>query len=66
MDIKGCGKRNETLTFFVLPKEPTSVRPVVGLACGQKAERGDSRGVLLCGACAELHGFQIFTKKIKR
>jgi hypothetical protein len=58
MDIKGCGRRNVSLTFYVVPKEPESRHRLEGLFCGQRAETKLGRGVLLCAACADRHGFR--------
>jgi len=63
MDIKGCGKSSETLTFHVLPKEPMSKHHVIDLACGQRAESSGGRGVLLCHQCAGLYGFKVFKRE---
>jgi hypothetical protein len=58
MEIKGCGKRNANLTFYVVPKEPKSRHRVSGLACGQQAETSGGRGVLLCAECADGYRFK--------
>jgi len=64
MEIKGCGKRNAVLTFYVVPKEPKSKHRASGLACGQRAESSGGRGVLLCVECAEGYGFKSSKQKL--
>jgi len=58
MEIKGCGKRKTSLTFYVVSAEPKSRHRVSGLACGQRAETAGGRGVLLCAECADGYGFK--------
>ena len=54
MRIKGCGKRNVSLTFYVV--EPKSRDRVEEFACGQRVEATVGRGILLCAACAAAYG----------
>ena len=65
MDIKGCGKRDVGLTFYLLRSATKSTQDKFDrIACGQLAETtGGSRGVLLCERCAGLHGFKMFAQE---
>ena len=60
MEIKGCGERNASLTFYAVPEEPKSRHRWEGLACSQRAEDTMSgRGLLLCAECANAYGFRL-------
>jgi len=58
MEIRGCGKRDVELTFYLIPGQPMSGHRVSPLFCGQRAEGSGRRGLLLCANCAELHGLK--------
>lgn len=58
MEAKGCGKRNVSLTFYLLPREPASQHRVSSLACGEPGESLGGRGVLLCADCADANGLK--------
>jgi hypothetical protein len=64
MDIQGCGKVSDNLTFYEDRGKPKSAeRKTTRLVCGQHAETlSGGRGVLLCAKCAGGYGFQPFRK----
>jgi hypothetical protein len=59
MEVRGCGKRDVELTFYLTRGMPFSRDRVSGLVCGEHAESRGGRGVLLCRDCAELHGLKL-------